>query len=645
MIRHAAAATALFALSTPAMAQDGLLNPVFQDHAVIQHGAPVAVWGETEPGEIVRLTLAGEQAEAQADGEGRWRAELPAMAAGGPHVLTVAAGGAERTVSDLMAGDVFLCSGQSNMVLEILRALDAPAEIASANDPMIRSITLPLTASGEPQASIPEGARWQVVGPDNAAGVSAACYFMARELRKTRDVPMGLVISAWGGTRISAWMRPEALAEAGVDPEALEMLTLHGEDPAAAMTGWGARWENWWLGETGDDPEAAPWSDGLDLTGWGVVPEFTYWEEWGDPALASHDGMVWYRTEVELTADQAASDAELRLGRVDEVDHTWLNGAPVGGTSGPGTLRAYDIAPGRLRAGRNTITVNALDTWRNGGMVGPDDERALVFADGSRADLDGQWRYLKVEAGFPHPPRSPWEDTGGFGRIANAMIAPLEGLSFRGAAWYQGESDTGLSQGYRARMDGLMADWRARFGADLPFVIVQLADFGPRPASPSESGWAEVREAQRLAALEDDRAALAVAIDLGDVYDIHPPNKQELGRRMARAMRAAAYGEVVAPSGPRPVSAARSGDAVTVRFEDVEGALRALGGQGVLGAELCGAEACRYAEARAEGDALILSGASDGDARVRLWWADSPIANLADEAGLPPPPFEITIGE
>lgn len=622
-----------------------LLHPLFSDHGIIQRDAPIHVHGSASPGSEIRVALGPSQVSAIAGDDGRWEAELPALQAGGPHTLTAEGDGRTETARDVMIGDVWLCSGQSNMALEIARALDAPAEAGAANDPMIRAMTLPLRTADVPSRDFRSEVEWQVISSDNASRVSAACYFMARDLRRVHDVPMGLIISAWGGSSITAWMSEEALSRAGADPEALATLALYRDNPAEAMIRWGARWEDWWLNQTGGVREDAPWADDLDIAAWPVVPAFTFWEEWGDPALADHDGMVWYRTRFHLTAEQAAQGAVLHIGRADEVDQTWLNGAPVGGMADPSVIRAYALPAGRLRAGANTLTINVLDTWRYGGLVGPDDLRAIELADGEIVPLDGEWRYSKVPAGFAHPPGSPWSATGGFSQIANAMISPLEGYTLAGVAWYQGESDTYDGRGYRALLEGLIADWRGRFSADLPFVIVQLAGFGAHASEPADNGWADLRESQRLVALADPRTVIAAAHDLGEIHDIHPPNKQELARRMALAARHLVHGESdIAPSGPVPGEIGRSQGTLTVRFDDVTGALITLGSDRAIGLELCSDEACRYADARISGpDSVVIEGVRAADTRVRFCWAMNPLCNLTDASGRPPVPFERAI--
>jgi sialate O-acetylesterase len=256
------------------------------------------------------------------------------------------------------------------------------------------------------------------------------------------------------------------------------------------------------------------------------------------------------------------------------------------------------------------------------------------------------WRYQLAPAGIGSPPRAPWESLAGLSVIHNAMIAPLGAFGLRGVAWYQGESNTEEANRYQQLLTRFMADWRGRFGAELPFLIVQLANYGPPPTAPVESGWAALREAQRLATARDAHAGLAVAIDIGDRYDIHPANKQEVGRRLARAARRVIYGESLAPSGAIPVAAKREGAQVAVTFRDATGGLTAYNANGPIGFELCGAAtgSCRYADARIDGERVVLTAADAVAAtKVRYCWADSPVCTLYDGARLPAGPFEIEV--
>ncbi|HET9445781.1 MAG TPA: sialate O-acetylesterase [Steroidobacteraceae bacterium] len=631
-----------------------LLNPVFQDHAVLQRDAPINVWGEASPRETLSVSLGVESATARADERGHWRATLPAIAAGGPHELAVRTqSGQVQTATDVLVGDVWLCSGQSNMVLEVHRSLDSRSEIANSAHGAIRMLTVPQTSSPRPLDRFAQPVIWKVATPATVPDFSAACFYFARELRKTVDVPMGLIVSAWGGSRIETWMSEAALRAAGRNDDALDVLALYAQRPAAANARWGVMWESWWLQRMQGRRESAPWAGKLAGT-WSVAPRaLGYWEQWGVPELSSYDGMLWYRTTVTLSAQQAQQPAMLSLGRVDEMDQTWINSKPIGSAAGasqadtepvilPGPERIYRLPRGTLKAGENVIVVNVLDTYSFGGLAGP---AALQFADGSTVRLENEWRYQLPPAGMEEPPRPPWDPTRGKTALYNAMIAPLGDLSMRGVAWYQGESNTGASGAYRELLTRFMADWRGKFGAELPFLIVQLANYGQPPTAPTESGWAEVREAQRMAVAKDAHAGLAITIDIGERYDIHPPNKQEVGRRLARAARRVVYGEQISPSGPVALSARRNGANVVVTFGDVADRLIAYSADGPIGFELCARDAgsCRYSKASIAGDRVYLDAAGFAATRVRYCWADSPVCTLFDTARLPAGPFQIEV--
>jgi sialate O-acetylesterase len=617
------------------------LHPLFSDHAVMQRGRPIAVWGTADPGERVTVSLGAASRATAAGRDGRWRVDLPQMEAGGPYRLEAAGQGGDRaTAEDVLIGDVWLCSGQSNMEFPVSRALNGEAEAAAASDPQLRILTVPQKTAAAPAVGFGAAVAWAAASPEAIKDFSAACYFMVRDLRSSERVPIGAVAASWGGTAIRSWMDDESSRAAGGEDAVL--LELYCRDPAAANRRFGERWQGWWRARS----PLEPWRDASGFA-WKPMPRIGYWEGWGDPGFAAFNGMMWARKTVTLSREEAARQATLSLGVVDEIEQTWVNGVPVGNTFGWDVARDYPLPKGLLREGENVILVNMYDGYGAGGFQGPAGALRLGFAGGGTRELGDGWEYALAPAGLGEPPRPPWDAAAGLSQIHNGMIAPLGPFGFRGVAWYQGETDGGMPAGYAGKLRAMMAGWRRQFGSpELPFLVVSLANFGPPAISPRSSGWAEVREAQRRVAAGDEHAALVVAMDLGDRLDIHPANKQEVGRRLARAGRAVAYGAPEA-AGPEAVRAHRRGGEILVEFAGVTGGLRSWSGSSVLGLELCGAtqESCRYALAVAEGSRVRVADDRKPATRVRYAWAESPVVNLYDEAPLPPGPFELPIDQ
>ncbi len=622
-----------------------LLGSIFRDHAVLQRDKPIAVWGEAQPATQVAVSLGPDRVVAQSDASGHWQASLPALPAGGPYTLRAQSGAGEQAANDILVGDVWLCAGQSNMVLEVHRTLDSRSEIENAANDSIRLLAIDDTASATPLQDIPPTAQWQPASPKSVANFSATCFYFARELQKTVHVPLGLINSAWGGSKIRTWMSEGALRRMGRYDSLLPILDLYAKNPESAAPPFGAMWEAWWNSRNPGPLGAKPWNAEYDAQGWPQAPALGAWDDWGVPQLVNHTGTVWYRSTVDLSPAQAAQNATLSIGRVDEVDATWVNGIFVGG--GSGGNRTYRLPPGTLHAGANIVAVNILNTYKQGGLLGPASSQGLHFDDGSTASLPGPWRYNIVPQNVGDPPRAPWESIAGLSMAYNGMIAPLGHYGLRGAIWYQGESDVGEPGAYRDQLGALMADWRRQFANDLPFLIVQLPGYGLPPTKPEDSGWAKLREAQREAVAADSHAALVTIIDIGEHYDVHPANKQEVGRRLALASRHLVYGEAVVSAGPIAQQVTRAGRRVAVRFADVNGGLVAYSSAQPIGFELCGATetSCRFATAQIAGDKIYLSvAAKTAPTHVRYCWADGPICTLFDGMGLPAAPFDLPLG-
>jgi sialate O-acetylesterase len=628
-----------------AHAQAPLMSALFVDHAVLQRDRPIQVYGQAAPGQDVTVSIAGVSASAKAQASGTWSLTLPAMPAGGPHTLVARAGTTTQTANDVLVGDVWLCSGQSNMEWPVRQALDAGSEVAlSAND-RIRHVTIARAISAAPRKDFNAPLEWKVAGPATTEHFSATCYYFVRELQKTVDAPQGIISSNWGGSRIEPWMSEAALRPLAGYEAPLKLLGEYRTDPPLAFAHWGDTWQKWWVQQPATQG-STPWLPGASGS-WSAAPAMLgYWETWNVPALGRYDGMMWFRARVTLDQRQAKQAAKLSLGLVDDVDVTWVNGRAVGNSFGD-TQRLYSLPPKLLQAGDNVVVVNVHDFWGNGGIPGPADSRVLLLADGTRIALT-DWEYAVAPPNL-WPPHAPWEALSGVSVLYNAMIAPLGKYGLRGVAWYQGEANAGLGDArrYQALLAAWMADWRRQFDAPLPFLIVQLSNFGKLSKAPVDSGWAQLRDAQRRAVAADGNAGLAVTIDIGNRDDIHPANKQDVGRRLARAARHVVYGEKISASGAQPVSAKRAEDGIVVTLGEVEGQLLVVGAADPSGFELCGATqaSCRFVRAQLQpGGKVLLTDAVAGQAtRVRFCWADSPLCNLYDGADLPVGPFEIPV--
>jgi len=617
-----------------------LLARIFNDHAVLQRGSPLVVWGHTEPGTAVSVTLNGHAATARADAKGRWQATLPAMAAGGPYTLSATAGAVSQQVSDVLIGDVYLCGGQSNMEFPARQSSGAWGGLAPHPEPQLRFANVEKDSQAAPLDDLAKPAPWRIVDADSVGDASAVCFYMARSLQRSLKVPVGFIGSDWGGTTIQGWISPAALATVPAYSAGVRQVSLLASDPAAARRVEEGRGQTWWRA---NDPRWAAtrhWADaGFDDSGWPTMVPAGSWQQAGVPALAKFEGVVWVRQTVTLTAEQAAAGDRLLLGPIASHDTVWVNGQWVGSNGIDWFWRDYALPKGVLHAGRNVIAMRVLGA---GGPTGDPGSRAIQLTDGGKVPLPRSWSYRQ---GAPltglRPPSSPWEVPVSLSTLSNGMIAPIARYGFRLAAWYQGESNVGDAAGYATLLPLLMADWRRQFGTPaLPFLVAQLATYGAPASKPAQSGWAELRDVQAKAVRADGHAGLAVTFDLGDRYDIHPTQKLMVGERLARAARAVAYGEATAAGGPEVASVTRSGGDLVIAWRHAAG-LRAYSADTAIGFEACAATACRFVPGTIDGDRVVLRGAAaPGVNKVRYAWADAPYANLYNGDDLPAVPFE-----
>jgi sialate O-acetylesterase len=656
-------ASLLILLTVNSQAADAsrpFVHPVFGSHMVLQRGMKDPIWGWTKPGARVTLRMDGKRFTATADPTGKWMAAIGPFKAGGPYTLTIS-GPEEVTFTDVLVGDVWLCSGQSNMEMGIANVKDADNEIQSANYPRIRLFGVPKVIRHEAQPlfgpmkngepSWPKGrVEWLPCSPENIrvgdwGGFTAAGYFFGRKLAQDLDVPIGLIQSAWGGTICEAWVSADALEKMADFKEAVEKVRQEAasersgemteERDEKAVSQWYAK----------NDPGSAGgvgWgASEVDDQAWKTMMLPTKWEAAG---LPDYDGVVWFRREVTVPESWAGKDLLLHLGPIDDRDTTFFNGARVGGRDIYLQPRDYTIPARLVQPGKNVIAVRVLDTGGDGGLYGrPEDLRLELRAHREdRISLAGEWRYkdsmpLNKASSPPPPPAGDSSNPNVTTVLYNGMIAPLTPMAIKGAIWYQGESNAGRGRQYRTLLATMIRDWRARFsGGDFPFFIVQLAGFTPVKDEPGDSNWAEIREAQQLAAERVGHAATASAMDIGEAKDIHPKNKQEVGRRLALCAEAVAYGKPIEFEGPTFKSVELKDGHAILHFDHLGGGLEAKG-DSLKGFSIAGADGhFVWADAKIAGDTVVVSSdkVSQPNA-VRYAWADNPDANLYNKAGLP----------
>jgi sialate O-acetylesterase len=628
--------TAFVLAVTLSAAAEPFLSPVFTDNMVLQRDQKDAIWGWSKPGEKVTVSIAGQSAETSAGADGKWTVMLPPQKAGGPHTLTVK-GPETVTLNNILFGDVWICSGQSNMEWVVANSNNAQAEIAAADFPEIRSITLPHVAAAQPQNTFSSDG-WQVCSPKTAGGFTAVGYFFGRKLHQDLKVPIGLIHTSWGGTIAEAWISKEALEPLHDFNQAMADLERQSK-PTAGNPDSHAEWF-----ATNDPGSAGGWADEKFADGaWATINQPCQWSGSNIADLMNFDGVVWFRRSLDLPADAAGKEAVLDLGAIDDEDTVWVNGKQIGATEGFQKLRSYTVPAGLLKQGENSIAVRVLDLNGDGGFTGPAGQMKLVIPTLTPLLLDGAWRY-KVGADLTKTTAYP-KRLGSNPNIPtvlyNAMIAPLVPYGIKGAIWYQGESNAGRAIQYRKVLPALIGDWRARFTqSDFPFYIVQLANFTPRLPQPGESEWAELREAQALTAKNVPNSGLAVAIDIGEAGDIHPRNKQDVGTRLALEALAKTYKKDIVSSGPDYREAKTEGNAIRLSFDHVGGGLEARGGA-LKGFAIAGADKkFVWADAKIDGATLVVSSPEvSAPVAVRYAWAHNPEATLFNKEGLPAIPF------
>lgn len=639
-----------FALATSAQA-DVRLPAIFANDMVIQRETQAPVWGWADPGEPVVVRASWPNAkivETKAGADGRWSIKLPTPAAGGPYTIAVA-GKNSITLGNVMVGEVWICSGQSNMEWPVSASMDAEKEIAAADFPNIRQFDVPNVIAYAPQSDCK--GTWQTCSPKTAANFTAVGYYFGRELHRKLNVPIGLINSTWGGTVAEAWASEQTIA--AMPDFAKDMEWVRGQRRDAADLGSEAKKarDAWWGAVNQDRTKHGDLAaSSFDDSGWAKTTLPGAWA--GD--LAGFDGVIWYRRSIELPKEFVGKDLHLALGPIDDMDAVWFDGQQVGGyqTMGyHGQARHYRIPASLTTAGRHTICIAAADLLATGGLTGkPEDLYLSVLPPGSavedeksrtgeRLPLAGEWKWQRGPAlkDLPSWPTEGENNPNKCTVLYNGMIAPVQTYAIRGAVWYQGESNRGRAAQYRTLFPAMIADWRRVWNqGDFPFYFVQIA---PYRYGGDTGQTAELREAQMMT-MATPNTGMAVTMDIGNPADIHPTNKQEVGRRLSLWALAKTYGQASGEyCGPIYKSMKVEGSSIRVEFDHADGL--ALKDADLSFFDIAGADG-KFVPATAviDGQSVVVSSSSiSSPTAVRYGWDDDGEPNLFNGSGLPASPF------
>ena len=622
------------------------LPAFYTDNMVLQQTSEVQFRGTASPGKVVKIspTWTDQTYEARCDEDGNWHISVSTPKAGGPYKITFS-DGQKLTLKNVMVGEVWFCSGQSNMEMPLAgwgKIMNYEQEIAAADYPQIRLFQVVNTRAMSPQEDLePAMGGWQECSPKTIPDFSAAAYFFARKLWQELGVPIGLIDSNWGGTPAEAWTSFGTLKHVDGFQEEMARLEACGFDPDKIDQTYQTRRNEWYAAlaqkDKGMKNGHPQWHlPEIGIGDWKQMKLPVLWEKAG---LDDFDGVVWFSRTINIPRSWAGKPVTLSLGAIDDEDFTYFNGTEVGSTSGYAAGRKYTLPADLIKAGKATLTVRVIDTGGEGGIWGKAEDMYLE-QNGKRIDLSGEWSYnvgTSLE-GFPKMPTSPVNSANYPTVLFNAMVHPWHGFPVKGVIWYQGEANADRAEQYNTLFPAMIADWRAFWkNEDLPFYFVQLANFMTRRDVQPDSHWAFLREAQANA-LHLEHTGMAVAIDIGVANDIHPKNKQEVGRRLALLALANDYGQSVSAVAPVCTQWQVQDNRMILSFDATEFQVKDNGLKGFI---IAGPDRKFYpAQAQIkDGKIEVSSPQVSMPQAVRYGWADNPECTLYGSNGLPVAPF------
>jgi sialate O-acetylesterase len=616
------------------------LPKLISDGMVLQQNTEIKIWGWAAPHEKITVDFNTATYRTTTPDAGEWNIVLPKTKAGGPYTMTIK-GANTIVLKDILIGDVWICSGQSNMELPMRRVSPIyESEIASSANNYIRCFTVPQHYNfNRPQSDFNSG-NWQAATPEAVLNFSAVAYFFAKELYQKYKIPIGIINTSLGGSPAEAWVSENTLMHYPAYYQEMQRWKdskFIQQTESSEQTKIKAWYDRLHAKDEGFKNPQQSWIDpAYNSTGWDTMKLPGYW---ANTSLGAVNGVVWFRKEIMVPATMAGQPAKLILGRIVDADSVFINGTFAGTTSYQYPPRRYDLPAGLIKAGKNMIVVRVISNGGQGGFV-PDKQYSLS-AGGQSVDLKGNWQYKLGAKMEPTPGQTfvRWKPGG----LYNAMLAPLFNYKIKGAVWYQGEANTGRSKEYQTLLPDLIKDWRQHWQeGDFPFLFVQLPNFMEAKEQPSESNWALLREAQ-LNTLSVPNTGMAVTIDLGEWNDIHPLNKKEVGKRLALGAEKVAYNENNVYSGPIYRSMQVSGNKIILTFSNCGSGLISKENGELKEFAIAGQDGeYLWAKARIENNKVIVwNDVINHPVSVRYAWADNPAnANLYNKEGLPASPFE-----
>ena len=614
------------------------LPKILGDNMVLQRNKPITIWGWADPNEKITIQFNKQTKTTKADKTGKWMFSLAAETAGGPFQL-ILKGKNTITLSNILVGEVWVCSGQSNMEWPLRAAKNADQEIQQANYSEIRHFAVQKHVSSKPEEDV-KGGDWKICSPETAGDFTAVGYFFAREVYQKLKIPVGLIHTSWGGTHSETWTSRKAFENSNEFKDMIATMPAVDLDELAKQKNEAMIRKLKDLNLALPSPsEAEKWRDiSFDDGQWPAMKLPGLWEYNG---LGEVDGLIWFRKTITLSASQAGKEAIIDLSMIDDSDETFINGQKVGATKNKyNEMRTYKLPPGVLIEGKNVIAVRVDDTGGGGGIYGDAKDLKLTI-DKNVVSLSGDWVYRieKLAAGSSTVGPNSYPTL-----LFNAMVNPLLNYGIQGALWYQGESNAGRAYQYRTGFPLMIQDWRNHWKqGDFPFYFVQLASFNSaNGTSEKGSAWAELREAQTMT-LSLPNTGMAVTTDIGEANDIHPRNKEDVGKRLSAIALNKIYGQNNVFSGPTFQSIKVEGNKIRISFSNVGSGLLVKDKYGYLkGFEIAGADQkFNYAKAWQEGnEVVVVADNITTPVAVRFAWADNPEdANFFNKEGFPAVPF------